>query len=178
MKKKKIFFVFGYGDGPESSLCDYLKKFIEESNLPFEVYTDYYAQYSPDKAKYDIENYIDTLKIDLLIGENIGGYICSIIDRNIPKLVINPIIDPGLELDEYETITEGKNGEEVTIKLVPEHIIKFYKESELKPNFEDCHCIVTSNEEYEKCKNKFKNIRIDDDFINFESSLNNIKEGN
>ena len=57
-------------------------------------------------------------------------------------------------VDEYETITEGKNGEEVTIKLVPEHIIKFYKESELKPNFEDCHCIVTSNEEYEKCKIK------------------------
>ena len=153
MKKTNIFFVYGHGDGPDGPLLKKLCKILDTKK--FNIYSDYYAQYSPDKALYDIEHYIEELDIDILIGEELGGYLVSLVNNEkiTKKILIDTIIDAPLELSEYETIVvDEETKEEKVIKLVPDHVIKFYKDSELKPNFDDCLLISTTEDSIEKMK--------------------------
>ena len=176
MKKTKILYVYGYGDMPES-------KFIKEleNNLDKKKYTiisDYYAQYNPKEALYDIEHMIKEHNIDIVIGENIGGYLVTLLDNDLPKILINPIYNPTLELAEYETIEKDENGNEVKVKLVPPHMIKFYNEFNQKPKFDNnIYAMFSNNDNFEEYSKVLKNCNIYKDIFNSLSEiLNNIGE--
>ena len=102
MKKTKILYVYGYGELPDSPMIKDLENRLDKNK--YQVISDYYAQYSPKEALYDIENYIKKNNIDILVGENLGGYLITLLDNDLPKILINPILNPVLELAEYETI--------------------------------------------------------------------------
>jgi len=165
MKKTKILYVYGYGDSPDSDIFNKLKERLDKTK--FEIISDYYAQYSPKEAIYDINNLIKTNNIDLVIGENLGGYLVTLLDNDLQKIIIDPIFNPVYELDEYEL--DG-------LKIVPDHIIKFYKESELKPIYNDNICAMFSNtNNYEDYKKNINNCHV---YLNVIESiieqLNNI----
>lgn len=134
MKKVNVFFVWGYGSSPESSAVKYLKETLGDD---YNVMSDYYAQYNPEEAIIDIENYIKEKNIDILVGSSLGGYITLQIP-NIKKVIINPCLHPEIVLptltedvekkDDKGNIVLDKDGNKIieTVKSVPEHIIKYY----------------------------------------------------
>lgn len=169
MKKKKIFYVFGFGDTPESIYVQYLRDNLDADK--YEIICDYYAQYNPKAALIDINNYIVQNNIDIVIGDNLGAYLVSLINNDkILRFCINPLQNPpGYELEEYEISQKDDKGKEYIVKMVPKHIVEYYKNDELKQNFNNKLHIVfdnTDNLEYYKDLLKDKNIQI----INPESS--------
>ena len=146
MKKKKIFYVFGFGDTPDSIYVKYLKEHLDSSK--YEVISDYYAQYSHESALTDIENYIEKYNIDILIGEHLGAYLLTLLntDKNITIIASNPLQWPaGYELDEYEIPSVDEKGNECVMKMVPKHIVNYYKSEEFKQNFNKKICFVFDN---------------------------------
>ena len=165
MKKTKILYVYGYGDSPDSDIFNKLKERLDKTK--FEIISDYYAQYSPKEAIYDINNLIKTNNIDLVIGENLGGYLVTLLDNDLQKIIIDPIFNPVYELDEYEL--DG-------LKLVPDHIIKFYKESELKPIYNDnIHCIFFEVKDLDNYKKVISDCQIVTHIDDVAEKIKNIK---
>lgn len=159
MKKIKILYIYGYGDNPECQNIQILKDSLNKKK--YEIISDYYAQYSPKEAKYDLENIIQNNNIDIIIGEELGGYLIGILENiNIKsKIVIDPIINPILELQEYKTNTLDENGKEIEIPLVPDHIIKFYTENQYPINTNNILCIYTDKSRYKEYSEIYNNIK-------------------
>lgn len=165
MKKIKILYVFGYGDNPMSEKFISIKDLINKKK--FDIISDYYAQYSPKEAKYDLENIIKDNNIDIIIGEELGGYLISLLDNcTIKKISINPLTDPIKELKEYTTKTIDENGKEVEIPLVPDHIIKFYTDDKCEENFNNIKCIYSDMSKINKYKEQYKDIKYSKDILN------------
>ena len=147
MKKKKILFVYGYNDSPESIVIDLMKKTLKNKhNNNYNIVSDYYAQYRPTDALKDLDNLVMTLHPDIVIGIELGGFFSSFLtNKKIKKILINPIINPVEELSKYEGTAKDENGKEVKAKLVPDYIINFYKDFGKKLDFIDPN-IFTINE--------------------------------
>ena len=91
-----------------------------------------------------MNNIIKENKIDLVIGENLGGYLVTLLDKDLQKVLINPIYDPIVELPEYRITTKNDKDEEIEMPMVPEHIIKFYKENEnMERNYDNAYAIFS-----------------------------------
>jgi len=145
MKRKKILYVYDFGELPESTRYQELKDNI--NNKRYEVLSDFYAQYDPKVALYDIKNYIKENHIDIVIGEKLGGYIVSLLDnKNIKKILINPLYNPVKEFNNYTTTTKDAEGNDITVKSIPNHMVDFYNKSEYTPNYNDnLLCIFSNN---------------------------------
>ena len=174
MKKTKIFYIYGYGDLPDSPRVKELENKFDKTKYTF--ITDYYAQYNPKEALYDIENYIKKNNIDIIIGENIGGYIATLLDNDLIKIIIDPMYNPAIELDEYETIEKDDKGNERTMKLVPQHIIKFYKDYTGKQNLDDnIYAMFTQKDNFDEYSKLLKNCNMYEDiYKSLIDTLNNI----
>ena len=128
MKKINVFYVWGYGSSPESSAIEYLKNGLGNQ---FNVISDYYAQYNPKEAIFDINKYIKEYNIDLIVGSSLGGYLAMQL-TNIPKVIINPCVRPDIELPKLTNevdVPNTDNPEEThkeKVPAVPEHIVNFY----------------------------------------------------
>ncbi len=122
-KMKNVFFVWGYGGSPDSTTIKNLKQLVGDK---YNIISDYYAQYNPVEAIKDIEYYIKEYKVDILIGSSLGGFIVSQIKTDIPKIIINPCMEPAVELP----LLKDENNE----YCVPKHIIDFYTEYTNKNN--------------------------------------------
>lgn len=116
MPRKNILYIWGYGSSPQSNTVKWLKN---STGNEYNIVSDYYAQYKPEEAIYDIENLIKHYKPVLIIGSSLGGYLTMQLNTNIPKLLINPCVHP------EETLPTLKNDEGENV--VPEHIIENYK---------------------------------------------------
>jgi len=161
MSKLKILYVWGYGDSPDSEYVKQLKDGLDSKK--FEVISDYYAQYSPKEAVTDLNNIIKNNKIDLVIGENLGGYLVTLLNKNLQKVLINPIYDPVVELSEYTISGKNDKGVEVEMPMVPPHIIDFYKENRnMERNYDNTYAIFS----------------IDDNFTDYEKVCKSIKSDN
>ena len=125
MKKINVFYVWGVGGSPESSTVEYLQEALGEK---YNVISDFYAQYNPVEAISDLTTYIKDKKIDLIVGSSLGAFI-SLQLPNIPKILINTCLHPETELEKLTTDVENPETHEIeTVKAVPEHIVKFYKD--------------------------------------------------
>ena len=165
MKKKKILYVFGYGDNPIGEKFISIKKQLNTKK--FDIISDYYAQYSPKEAKYDLENIIKDNNIDIIIGEELGGYLISLLDNcTIKKISIDPLTDPIKELKEYTTKTIDEDRKEVEIPLVPDHIIKFYTDDKCEENFNNIKCIYSDISKTNQYKEQYKDIKYSEDILN------------
>lgn len=142
MRKKKILFIYGFNDNPDSQLVKDLKENLNTKR--YEVISDYYAQYNPKDALIDINNYIKENKIDVVIGIELGGWLATLIEnKNVKKILIDPIFNPLVEFDKEDGF--------------PEYIMKFYKDYinalEINNyNFSNVHILLTNNvsNEYEE----------------------------
>lgn len=135
MKKIKVLYVFGYGNFPDTCQANDLQIVLGKQ---YEVVCDYYAQYNPKEALTDINAYIEKHNIDILVGEDIGGYILTLMDNDLPKILINPCFDIIKTLKEYEA---------------PNHIIEFYEDYVKKPVYNDkIHCTFFEVKDYAEYK--------------------------
>lgn len=142
-KKKKILFVYGYNDSPDSPLIDVMKELLKDD---CNVVSDYYAQYRPSDALKDLDNMVKTMRPNVVIGIELGGFLSAFLtNKKVKKILINPIVDPVEELAKYEGVEKDEKGNDVKFKLVPEYMIDFYKEFGKKLDFID-HNIFTINE--------------------------------
>lgn len=144
MKRKKILYVYDFGELPESNRYQELKDNI--NNKRYEVLSDFYAQYDPKAALYDIKNYIKENHIDIVIGEKLGGYIVSLLDRNVKRILINPLYNPIKEFNDYTTTTKDAEGNDITVKSIPDHMVDFYSKSEYKPIYDENMLCIFSND--------------------------------
>jgi len=173
MNKLKILYVWGYGDTPESEYIQQLKENLDSKK--FTIISDYYAQYNPKEAIYDLENIIEKNKIDIIIGENLGGYLITLLNNDLPKIIINPIFDPVTELAEY-TIGTKKDGKEIVMPMVPKHIINFYKENnDLQKYYNNVCGIFSVNDNFEEYSKLCKCIKSDDLIKSIADNISNIK---
>ena len=131
MEKKTIFYIWEYGSSPESKTLLDLKELLNTKK--YNVYSDYYAQYNPKEALFDLTNLINETKPDLIIGVGLGGYLALQI-QGYKKILIDPYLKPVDELGKLTKEIETKDGEKETIKSVPQHIINYYKEYTDKHN--------------------------------------------
>jgi predicted esterase YcpF (UPF0227 family) len=115
-RKTNVLYVWGYNGSPDSSSVTNLKQVLGKE---YNVISDYYAQYNPKEAITDINYYIKTHNIDILVGSSLGGYLALQIP-NIKKVIINPCLHPEVELE----LLKDENGE----PCVPQHIVDFYKD--------------------------------------------------
>ena len=163
MKKIKILYVFGYNDQPDGENFQSIKNKLDKKK--FTVMSDYYAQYSPKEAKYDLENFIKDNNIDLIIGEELGGYLVTLLDNNIKKISINALLDPIIELQEFKGNAIDENGKEVEVSLVPDHIIKFYKDDKCEQLFKNIKCIYSDISKTNQYKEQYKDIIYTQDLL-------------
>ena len=108
MKKKTIFYIWGYGSSPESQTLLDLKELL--SNKKYNVCSDYYAQYNPEEALFDLTNLINESKPDLIIGVGLGGYLALQL-QGYKKILIDPYLNPVDELEKLTEEIENKDGE-------------------------------------------------------------------
>ena len=160
MSKLKILYVWGYGDSPDSDYVKQLKDGLDSKK--FTVISDYYAQYSPKEALIDLNKIIKDNKIDLVIGENLGGYLVTLLNKDLQKVLINPIYDPVIELSEYRIATKNDKDEEIEMPMVPEHIIKFYKDNEdMEKNFDNTYAVFSTEDNFKDYEKVCKSIKSD-----------------
>lgn len=163
MKKIKILYVFGYNDNPEGEKFQSIKNRLDKKK--FTIISDYYAQYSPKEAKYDLENLIKDNNIDIVIGEELGGYLVSLLDNYIKKIVLDPLIDPINNLQQYKNTGIDKDGKEIEIPLVPDHIIKFYKDDKCEQLSKNIKCIYSDISKTNQYKEQYKDIKYSLDIL-------------
>ena len=113
MEKKTIFYIWEYGSSPESKTLLDLKELLNTKK--YNVYSDYYAQYNPKEALFDLTNLINETKPDLIIGVGLGGYLALQI-QGYKKILIDPYLKPVDELGKLTKEIETKDGEKETIK--------------------------------------------------------------
>jgi hypothetical protein len=166
MKKTKILYVSDFGELPD---CKRYQELIDNLDKDkYEIISDFYAQYDPKAALIDINNYIKDNHIKIVIGERLGGYITSLIDnKNIKKILINPLYDIN-EFDTYTTTTKNENDEDITVRTIPDHMIDFYKKSDIKPIYDNIICIFTQEykDNFDKYSLLTENNIIGEDVIN------------
>lgn len=196
-KKKNILYVWGYNSSPESHTVKYLQNGLGEN---YNVISDFYAQYNPSDALFDINAIIADNHIDLVVGSSLGGYLTMQL-TNVPKVIINPCVHPEVELEKLtqtvqKTTGSGKpvfykNGKPImeTIKSVPEHIVNFYKQYisehnvwETYNDIEDKHTVFVIGDSDELLGDKYVNevkshatkvIRSHQKHSNTQESINN-----
>ena len=163
MKKINILYVFGYGDNPAGEKFLSIKNRLNKKK--FNIISDYYAQYSPKEAKYDLEHIIKNNDIDIIIGEELGGYLVSLLDNDIKKILLDALLDPINNLKEYKTITTDENGNEIEIPLVPDHIIKFYTDDKCEQLSKNIKCIYSDISKTNQYKEQYKDIKYSEDIL-------------
>lgn len=129
--KKTIFYIWEYGSSPESDQVKTIKKLLGSKN--YNVCSDYYAQYNPEEALFDLTNLINETKPDLIIGSGLAGYLALQL-KGYKKIVIDPYLNPVDELEKLTEEIENKDGENEIVKTVPQHIVNYYKEYKSKHN--------------------------------------------
>ena len=146
MRKKKILFVYGYNDSPDSELVKSLQELLDN----YTIVSDYYAQYRPSDALKDLDHLVKTLHPSIIIGIELGGFLSAFLqNKKFKKILINPIIDPIEELPKYEGIEKDDKGNDVVFKLVPDYMIDFYKDFNKKLDFIDPSIFVINQKDKE-----------------------------
>lgn len=146
MRKKKILFVYGYNDSPDSELVKSLQELLDN----YTIVSDYYAQYRPSDALKDLDYLVKTLHPSIVIGIELGGFLSAFLqNKKVKKILINPIIDPIEELPKYEGIEKDDKGNDVVFKLVPDYMIDFYKDFNKKLDFIDPSIFVINQKDKE-----------------------------
>ena len=156
-RKKKILFVYGYNDSPDSPIIKKLEKSLKED---YHIYSDYYAQYRPVDALKDLDNLVKLIHPNIVIGVELGAFLTAFLhNTRIQKILVNPIIDPVEELQQLESIEKDETGKEVVFKLVPEYMINFYKDFNKKLDITDSSLFVINEKEKEFSKIIEENIK-------------------
>lgn len=166
MKKTKVLYVYDFGELPDNKRYQELKDNLDKDK--YDIICDFYAQYDPKVAILDLKNYIKDKHINIVIGERLGGYVVSLLDnKNIKKLLINPIYNIE-EFDTYTTITKDENNEDIIVRSIPNHMSKFYEESDITPIYDNAICIFNEKykENFDNYKEVFKNNIMSDNIIN------------
>lgn len=176
MKKTKILYVYGFGELPDSPIIKDLEARLDQTK--YQIISDYYAQYDPKEALYDLNNYIKKHNIDIIIGENLGGYLVTLMDNNLQKILINPMYNPVLELPKCESYELDENGKMINVKSVPGHMLRFYSAYQDQPKYYDnTYAMFSQTDNYEEYSKVLKNCNMYKDiFATLSETLNNIGE--
>lgn len=113
MEKKTVFYIWGYGSSPDSQTIKNLKSLLNKKQ--YNVCSDFYAQYNPKEAIFDLNNLLEQYKPDVVVASSLGGYLALQL-KGYKKIIINPCIRPDIELPK---LNEKEN-------TVPQHIIDYY----------------------------------------------------
>jgi len=102
---KKILFIHGLGSSSNSSTVKLLKKNYSQHAEwhAIDVYCD------PDISMQLINDYIKNNDIDILVGTSMGGFYILCTEFNGPKIVVNPVLYPGIDLAQMLGIHEYTN---------------------------------------------------------------------
>ena len=136
---EKVLYIYGYESNPnDSSTMKEIKKVTDE--LGYELISIEYSQENPNNGLNTLESFIRDNKIKYVIGHSLGGFMALCIDEDVKKIVINPCMNPHIELPklgkidsntlhEYEYL-EGwlKSGDETPWVRQTEDVIGLFGE--------------------------------------------------
>ena len=94
MEKKKILYIHGFRSSAKSSTITRLQRQWTD----FEIHA-IDVNHHPAESIAAIERYVLEHGIDLLMGTSLGGYYVLAANVALPKVVVNPVIEPGVSLD-------------------------------------------------------------------------------
>ena len=122
---KRILYIHGFMSSARSSTIVRMKKqWVDFEIVAFDV--NHHPLESIDK----IEQFVRNNNVDLLMGTSLGGYYVLAADANIPKLAVNPVINPTTSLDReemlgiHEYFNERADGQQ-TVLVTREHLQEF-----------------------------------------------------
>lgn len=94
MEKKKILYIHGFRSSAKSSTITRIRRLWTD----FEIHA-FDMNHHPAESIAAIERYVREHGIDLLMGTSLGGYYVLAANVTVPKVVVNPVIEPGVSLD-------------------------------------------------------------------------------
>lgn len=94
MEKKKILYIHGFRSSAKSSTITRIRRLRSD----FEIHA-FDVNHHPAESIAAIERYVQEHGIDLLMGTSLGGYYVLAANVPVPKVVVNPVIEPGVSLD-------------------------------------------------------------------------------
>ena len=122
---KKILYIHGFGSSAQTATVGRLR-----NNLPECETHAIDVTHHPVPSIRAIEDYVKAHNIDLLIGTSLGGYYTLCSDVDIPKVAVNPAINPAKTLvyavpyginEYFNPRLDGVN----TFDFQPEHMKEF-----------------------------------------------------
>lgn len=94
--KKKILWIHGFCGRPNNENIEYMKALYPQYDI-YAIEVDHHAKASMEK----INAHIKDNKVDLVAGTSLGGYYAMCAEFGGPKLVVNPVIHPFIELRQF-----------------------------------------------------------------------------
>ena len=99
MDRFRILYVYGLGSSPESGSIKLLRESLPANR--YEVLSVTYPQEDCEASVRFIQEYIAEQGIDLVIGSSLGGFIVSNLECDIPRILLNPCMEPMSELPRF-----------------------------------------------------------------------------
>lgn len=151
---KKILWIHGFCGRPNNENIEYMKKLYSQYDI-YAIEVDHHAKASLEK----INTYIKDNNVDLVAGTSLGGFYTMCADFDGPKLVVNPAMEPIVELRQFigknsykPGRPDGQRGFDFTESMLEE-----FGELTLQPlNKTICHYTPHDNVLGEDAKQKYK----------------------
>ena len=106
MSKKKLLYIHGFRSSAQSSTILNIKA----NDLDVEVHA-FDVTHHPVESIKMIEKYIADHSIDILAGTSLGGFYTLCANVDIPKIAVNPAINPETSLQHLPEIGHGQEVE-------------------------------------------------------------------
>lgn len=102
--KKQILFLHGFLSSGNSNKASILRKYVENNNLPYEVFSPSIDD-DITRSIYSIEEFIKEhmISVDAFVGSSLGGYWSYRLFQKfkVPTILINPVVNPKEIIDKF-----------------------------------------------------------------------------
>lgn len=139
-RKKNVLYIYGYGGSKMSRSVEKLRRILPEDK--FEVKCWDYPQQECVAAVSFLEEMIEKLNIDIVVGSSLGAFVAMCLKVKCQKIIINPCLFPSVELPKLKPLP-GK-------PIPSAELISSYEpyEANIFDNLPDgSHCFMAENDE-------------------------------
>lgn len=102
IKQENVLYIHGLGSDANSTTYKYLCELLPNHNIA----TDTFDLLNPIKTLEAINDIIDKKAISYVIGSSLGGFYALCCNTSICKIVVNPCMDPAVEIPKLTDVPD------------------------------------------------------------------------
>lgn len=111
---KKILYIHGFGSDKNSSTGQYIKELLKDK---YEVLVETWDLTDPRNTSEKINKYVADNHISLVIASSLGAFYALSITDSVARMVINPCMNPSVELPKITQISQAVKDEFDFLKM-------------------------------------------------------------